>query len=76
VINTVNTAQGNGVALDGTAGTAMFTGTGAGDIAIASTTAPDRHRPSGAGANSRDQTNLTAMMRALNTAIRPARPIR
>jgi flagellar hook-associated protein 1 FlgK len=69
VIDTVNTAQGNGVALDGSAGTAMFTGTGAGDIALAfDDGAKIATAPSGAGANSRDQSNLIAMRSALDTA--------
>jgi flagellar hook-associated protein 1 FlgK len=69
VIDTVNTAQANGVALDGSTGTAMFSGTGAADIALAF---DDGTRiataPAGAGANSRDPGNLAAMRTALDTA--------
>jgi flagellar hook-associated protein 1 FlgK len=69
LMSAVNTAQGSGVGLDGTAGTAMFAGTGAADIALAF---DDGRKiataPSGAGANSRDQTNLAALRTALQTA--------
>lgn len=69
LMSAVNTAQGNGAALDGTTGAAMFTGTGAADIALAF---DDGRKiataPSGAGANSRDQTNLAALRTALQTA--------
>jgi len=68
LISTVNAAQANGAALDGSAGTAMFTGTGAGDIAVAfDDGAKIATAPSGSGANSRDPGNLTAMRNALAT---------
>lgn len=69
VIDTVNANQANGDDLNGNDGVAMFSGTGAADIALAFSdgkliaTAPD-----GAGANSRDQTNLAALQTALATA--------
>lgn len=69
VVNTINTAQANGAALDGSAGQAMFSGTTAADIAL---TFDDGSKiataPAGAGADSRDQTNLGAMRAALLTA--------
>lgn len=69
VIAAVNTAQAGGVALDGTAGAAMFSGTGAADIALAFDDGREiATAPSGAGANSRDQTNLAALRTALQGA--------
>jgi flagellar hook-associated protein 1 FlgK len=69
LMSAVNTAQTGGVALDGTAGTAMFTGTGAGDIALAFDDGAEiATAPAGAGANSRDQTNLSALRTALGAA--------
>lgn len=69
IITTVNTAQGNGVALDGTAGAAMFSGTGAADIALAfEDGAKIATAPAGSGANSRDPGNLNALRTALTTA--------
>lgn len=67
IITTVNAAQANGAALDGSNGVAMFTGTGAGDIALAF----DDGRliataPAGSGPNSRDQSNLVALRTALD----------
>ena len=66
LVSTVNSAQANGVALDGSAGQQMLAGNSAGTMApsfqdgslIATA-------PAGAGANSRDPGNLTA----LNTAL-------
>jgi flagellar hook-associated protein 1 FlgK len=69
VITTVNTAQGNGTALDGSAGAALLSGTGAGDIALATTNgAAIATAASGAAAGSRDTTNLTALRNALTSA--------
>jgi flagellar hook-associated protein 1 FlgK len=69
VIDTVNSAQASGAALDGSAGTAMFTGTSAADIAVAfSDGSLIATAAAGAGANSRDQSNLASMQSALNTA--------
>ena len=69
VITTVNTAQGNGTALDGSAGAALLSGTGAGDIALATTNgAAIATAASGAAAGSRDTTNLTALRNALTGA--------
>jgi flagellar hook-associated protein 1 FlgK len=69
LISTVNTAQANGVDLDGIAGTSLFSGTDAATIGLnfedgrKITTAP-----AGAGANSRDASNLTALRNSLATA--------
>ncbi len=62
----VNTAQASGVALDGSAGAAMFSGTGATGIALA-LTAPGQiaTAPAGAAAGSRDPANLGALLSAL-----------
>jgi flagellar hook-associated protein 1 FlgK len=69
VINTVNAAQANGVALDGTTGQAMFTGTSASDIAVAFDDGKlIATAPAGAGANSRDPANLDALRTALGAA--------
>jgi flagellar hook-associated protein 1 FlgK len=69
VIDTVNAAQASGAALDGSPGTPMFTGTGAADMAVAfSDGSLIATAPAGAGANSRDQSNLAAMRSALGTA--------
>lgn len=69
IITTVNAAQANGVALDGTAGAAMFGGTGAADIALAfEDGAKIATAPSGSGANSRDPANLNALRTALSVA--------
>lgn len=66
VISTVNTAQANGVALDGTPGTAMFGGSGAAGMTLTMTSGAQlATAPAGAGANSRDASNLEAMRSAL-----------
>lgn len=69
LIDTVNTVQTGGVALDGSAGQPLLSGTGAGDIALAieqgSLLAT---APAGADANSRDATNLIALRNALGTS--------
>ncbi len=64
----VNTAQANGSALDGTAGVALFAGTGAGNLALAfEDGALLATAPAGAVAGSRDPGNLDAMSAALET---------
>lgn len=69
LMSTVNTAQANGAALDGSAGQALFSGSGAADLTIAfENGALIATAPSGAGANSRDPANLVAMRNALATA--------
>lgn len=66
LITTVNGVLTSGVALDGSAGQALFTGTNAADIGIAfSDGRLLATAPAGAGANSRDVTNLTALRTAL-----------
>lgn len=69
VANTVNTAQGNGVALDGSAGQPLFSGTTA---ATPTLTTSDggaiATAPASAGANSIDGSNLNALRSALATA--------
>jgi flagellar hook-associated protein 1 len=69
LITTVNAVQTGGVALDGSAGAAMFSGSGAAGIAFA-LTAPGQlaTAPAGAGAGSRDPANLNALLNALAAA--------
>ena len=68
-ISVVNNAQTNGIDLDGNAGQAMFSGTGAADIALAfSDGSLLATAPTGAGADSRDSSNLTALRNALDTS--------
>lgn len=65
---TVNAAQTAGAALDGSAGQAMFSGTGAADFALAfSDGSLIATAPAGAGAGSRDQNNLAALRSALGS---------
>lgn len=69
IVTTINTAQASGVDLAGNAGQPLFSGTGAADIAmVASGGSAIATAPAGAGANSRDVGNLTAMRSALTTA--------
>ena len=69
LITTANTAQGNGVALNGTTGQPLFSGTGASNIALAFTNGAGlATAPAGAAAGSRDTTNLNALRSALTTA--------
>lgn len=69
IMTTVNTALAAGVALDGSAGQALFTGSGASDIGLAfEDSALLATAPSGAGANSRDPANLVALRNALSSA--------
>lgn len=66
---TLNTAQAGGVDLAGTAGTAILSGTGAADLALAfEDGALIATAPAGAAAGSRDQSNLQAMTGAMKTA--------
>lgn len=66
VITLTNTAQANGAALDGSAGQPFFSGSGAGDIALALTSgAQIATAPAGSPANSRDTSNLQALRDAL-----------
>jgi len=66
VITVVNNVQTGGSALDGTAGQAFFSGTGANDIAVTLSSAGGiATAPSGAGAGSRDPANLEALRNAL-----------
>lgn len=72
IIATVNAAQTGGVALDGSPGQPMLSGTGAGDMALAfDDVALIATAPAGAGANSRDPGNLDAL-RILLAAADPA----
>jgi flagellar hook-associated protein 1 FlgK len=69
IIATVNTAQSNGVALDGSAGQPLFTGTNALTFDVAALTGSAiATAPAGAGANSRNAGNLTALQTALTAA--------
>ena len=69
IIATVNTAQANGVALDGTAGQPLFTGTTAATFGVAAVTGSAiATAPAGAGAGSRNAGNLTALQAALTAA--------
>ena len=69
LISVVNAAQASGVDLDGNPGQAMFTGTGAANIAIAfSDGSLVATAPAGAAADSRDDSNLTALRQALDAA--------
>jgi len=69
IIATVNTAQANGVALDGTAGQPLFTGTNAATFGVAPVTGSAiATAPTGAGVNSRNAGNLTALQTALTGA--------
>jgi len=69
VISTVNAAQLAGAALDGSAGLAMFAGGDASDIALDfDDGALIATAPGGAGAGSRDATNLAALRTALGAS--------
>ncbi len=66
LIQAANTAQGHGVALDGSAGQPLFSGTSAGTITLALTSGSQlATAPAGAGAGSRDPANLAALQNAL-----------
>ncbi len=66
VIARVNNAQANGVAPDGSTGQPVFSGTGAGDIAVSlASGAGIATAPAGSPANSRNIGNLTALQSSL-----------
>ncbi len=68
VMTAVNSVQTAGAALDGSAGQAVFGGTGASDMAVALTDpAQIATAPSGSAANSRDPSNLMALRNSLST---------
>ncbi|AIT80653.1 flagellar hook-associated protein FlgK [Novosphingobium pentaromativorans] len=69
IVDVVNTAQANGADLNGNAGQPLFSGTGAGDMAmIATNGSAIATAPAGSAANSRDPGNLTALRNDLATA--------
>lgn len=69
LISAANGAQTGGVALDGSPGQPMFSGGGASNIAVTLTSgAGIATAPAGAGANSLDPANLTAIQSALSGA--------
>lgn len=69
LINAANTAQSSGVAQDGSAGQPLFSGTSAATIGLALTSGTQlATAPAGAGANSLDPANLTALQNAVLTA--------
>lgn len=69
LIATANGAQATGVALDGTPGQPLFSGSGAAEIALALTSGSQlATAPAGAPAGSRDPANLAAIRNALETA--------
>lgn len=69
LIDVVNTAQANGVDLDGNAGQPLFAGSAAADLAmIAGSGKAIAAAAAGSGANSRDASNLTALRAALADA--------
>lgn len=68
IMTAVNAVQANGAALDGSAGLALFSGTGAADMAVALTNGSQlATAAAGSAANSRDSTNLTALRSALTS---------
>ena len=68
IVTTANASQAAGVALDGSAGQPMFSGTTAGTMSLALTSGSGiATAPAGAGANSRDVSNLEALRNALAT---------
>lgn len=69
MMTTINTAQANGKDTSGNAGAAMFSGTGAGDMAMVLTNAGQLAAASAsATASSQNGDNLTAMINALGSA--------
>ncbi|MCX9148602.1 flagellar hook-associated protein FlgK [Erythrobacter sp. WG] len=71
-ITIANTAQGNGVGLDGNPGPAFFAGTGAGSITMVLTNSDSlATAPAGAGPGSRDAANLAALIDALGDSSGP-----
>jgi flagellar hook-associated protein 1 FlgK len=68
IAGTINAAQANGVALDGSPGQPIFAGAGAGGMkAVLSDGAAQATAPAGAPPGSRDGGNLAAMRQALDT---------
>ncbi len=68
VIDLGNAAQAAGVTPAGTPGQPLFSGTGAGDIGVALASGSGlATAPAGAGPNSRDTSNLTALISAMDT---------
>ena len=66
IASTVNAAQANGTALDGSAGQPLFAGTGAANLRVAFTSGTDlATAAAGQPAGSRDGSNLTALRQAL-----------
>jgi len=64
----INTAQTAGVDLNGTTGTAMFSGTGAADMAISLTSGSQiAAAPAGSAASSMNASNVTDMLRTMST---------
>ncbi|CCA94160.1 flagellar hook-associated protein FlgK [Novosphingobium sp. PP1Y] len=69
IVDVVNTAQANGADLNGNAGQPLFSGTGAGDMAmIATNGSAIATAPAGSAANSRDPGNLNDLRSALDAA--------
>ena len=69
LIATANAAQASATALDGTPGQPLFSGSGAGGIALALTSGAGlATAPAGAPAGSRDPAGLTALRAALSSA--------
>ncbi|WP_137681374.1 flagellar hook-associated protein FlgK [Aurantiacibacter suaedae] len=68
IMTAVNTAQGNGAALNGSAGQPLFAGTGASDMRLAFTSGDGlATAPSGSPAGSTNPGNLAALRSALET---------
>ncbi|HZV09019.1 MAG TPA: flagellar hook-associated protein FlgK, partial [Novosphingobium sp.] len=73
MMTAVNTAQTGGADVNGTAGTALFTGTGAGDMAVALTSGDQIvTAASGSAASSQDTTQLSSLRSALSASNGPA----
>lgn len=69
VIDTVNTAQASGAALDGSAGQPLFSGTSAASMAVVATSGSAiATAPAGAAAGSRNASNLDTLRSALAAA--------
>ncbi|MBB3033985.1 flagellar hook-associated protein FlgK [Alteriqipengyuania lutimaris] len=69
IATTINAAQANGVALDGSAGQPMFAGTTAASLRVVLTSGSGlATAPAGSPANDRNQQNLTEMRQALSAA--------
>ncbi len=73
--DTVNNAQAAGVALDGTQGQPIFSGTTAGTLTVVMTQGQGlATAPTGAGAGSRDDSNLNALRQSL-ASLNPAQQL-